>query len=95
MPAGSEAFFDWAEAEGEADQLAGEDPGLIVWIVEGWSSPSRYDDGCDADDLVVLWANTAEEAQDEVDSFAWSMWERQYDATKQKEAEDAAHANRP
>ena len=83
MAAQSEAFFDWVEAERDADMIAGDNPGLIVWIVEGWSSPTRYEDGADADDMLVVWATTVEEAQGEVDKYAWAMWERQYDATKE------------
>lgn len=88
MAARSEPFFDWVGCEREADLIAGDNPGMVVWIVEGWSSSARYDDGADADDLIVVCAATDEEAQDEVDSYAWAMWERQYDATKQKEPAD-------
>ncbi len=79
----SEAFFDWTEAEKAADELAAENPGMIVWIVEGWSSPTRYDDGADADDMVLVWATTLEEAEFETDEYGWAMWQRQYDATKE------------
>lgn len=84
----SEAFFDWVKAERAADMMAGDNPGLVVWIVEGWGSPTRYDDGAEGEDLIVVWGATDEEAQAEVDSYAWAMWERQYDATKQKEPAD-------
>lgn len=79
----SEIYFDWYEAERAADLLAGDHPGLVVWLVEGWGNPVRYDDGCDADDLILVWGDSEEDAQDEVDAYAYAMWERQYDATKE------------
>lgn len=83
MEAQSRYYSDWVEAENDADLLAGDNPGLVVWLVEGWGDSARYDFGADADDLVLVWATTVEDAQDQVDRYAWAMWERQYDATKE------------
>lgn len=88
MAAGADWFPGFVEAETEADRVAGDNPGLVVWVIEGWGSLSRYEDGEDGEDIHVIWAETEEEAQDQVDLFAWAAWENQYDATKQKEPAD-------
>jgi hypothetical protein len=85
MPA-SVAHYDYWVAERAADLLAGDNPGLIVWVVEVWHDSGRYEEGLFGD-LHLAWDTDWYELKAYVDRMG-VVWERQYDATKQKEAAD-------
>jgi hypothetical protein len=86
MMGGSQWETDYREAEREADLMAGDNPGLTVKIVEGWGSLARYEDGRDADHLMVVWADDDEDFIRLVNEYAFDAYEVQYDATKRQGA---------
>ena len=85
MAASFEDFFDYYEAEREADRIAGDYPGTIAWVIESWDSLVRFEDGCEGD-LHVVRGDSIAECLLLLRGFDY--WQEQYDATKHKEPVD-------
>lgn len=81
MRANSEWFGDYVEAEHAADRIAGDNPGLIVWLIEAWDSQHRFEDGCDGE-LYVLSAKSVRDGIHHANEN-FNYWTEQYDATRE------------